>query len=87
MRCMVCGNEMDNTLGGCYTCFHCGHSIHDGVYRPSNCDVPVPQGFGKQEGWICPVCGRGVAPWMSVCPCTSNSLEITCGTEMKNVEE
>ena len=34
MRCMVCGNEMDNTLGGCYTCFHCGHSMHDGVYRP-----------------------------------------------------
>lgn len=20
-------------------------------------------------GWICPKCGRGLAPWMSECPC------------------
>ena len=25
----------------------------------------------KQYGWICPVCGRGVSPWTSVCPCHS----------------
>ena len=38
----------------------------------SNCDIPMPQGFGKQEGWICPVCGRGVAPWVDYCPCQIN---------------
>lgn len=48
-------------------------------YKPSNCDMPLPQGFGKQEGWICPVCGRGVAPWTSFCPCQSD-WKITYGT-------
>lgn len=24
--------------------------------------------FGNQ-GWTCPVCGKGNAPWMSQCPC------------------
>jgi hypothetical protein len=44
-----------------------------------NCNMPVPQGFGKQEGWICPVCGRGLAPWVSFCPCQSD-WKITYGT-------
>lgn len=33
MRCYSCGNEMVNTIGGCYECEHCGLGIHDGVYR------------------------------------------------------
>ena len=33
MRCHSCGNEMVNTIGGCYECKHCGLGIHDGVYR------------------------------------------------------
>ena len=37
------------------------------------------QGFGEQRGWICPVCGRGVAPWESSCPC-QNDWKITYGT-------
>lgn len=45
----------------------------------SNCDMPLPQGFGKQEGWICPVCGRGVAPWVDYCLCQSD-WKITYGT-------
>lgn len=45
----------------------------------SNCDMPLPQGFGEQKGWICPVCGRGVAPWTSFCPCQSD-WRITYGT-------
>lgn len=24
-----------------------------------------------QTGWICPVCGSGVAPTLTVCPCKS----------------
>lgn len=30
-------------------------------------------------GWICPVCGRGLSPYTSSCPCMINR-EITCGT-------
>lgn len=36
MKCHSCGNEMVNTIGGCYECKHCGQGIHDGVYRPPN---------------------------------------------------
>lgn len=71
MRCMVCGTKMINTVGGNYKCPTCGHAMNDLVYRPSNCDLPMPQSFGEQKGWICPVCGRGLAPWTSCCPCVS----------------
>ena len=37
------------------------------------------QGIWNQKGWICPVCGRGVAPWVDVCPCQSD-FKITYGT-------
>ena len=83
MICARCGKEMTNTTGGNYTCPHCGLSINDLVYRPiiswNKEDNPTPQGFG-QQGWVCPVCGRGLAPWVSVCPCMSKGWEITCGT-------
>lgn len=31
-------------------------------------------------GWICPVCGRGLSPYTSVCPCKNrlNGWEIMC---------
>ena len=72
MQCIRCGKEMEATTGGNYYCSNCGLAFNDLVYRPSNCDMPLPQGFGKQEGWICPVCGRGVAPWVDYCPCQSD---------------
>ena len=78
MRCMVCGHTMNSMIGGNYECPNCGHAVNDLVYRPSEWK-PFPQGFGKQEGWICPVCGRGVAPWADYCPCQGN-WEITYGT-------
>ena len=34
MKCLGCGKEMVNIVGGCYQCPHCGLGIHDGVYRP-----------------------------------------------------
>lgn len=35
----------------------------------------------KMIGWICPVCGRGLSPFTSVCPCKGfmeGKWEITC---------
>lgn len=36
----------------------------------------IPRG---ETGWICPRCGRGVAPWKSYCDCGDN-WTITCKT-------
>ena len=80
MNCMICGKEMTSTIGGNYHCSNCGHAVNDLVYRPANYEIPMPHGFGESKGWICPVCGRGLAPWTSVCPCINKSLEITYGT-------
>lgn len=71
MQCIRCGKEMENTTGGNYHCPTCNMTVNDLVYRPSEWE-PFPNDFGKQEGWICSVCGRGVAPWMDFCPCKSN---------------
>ena len=72
MQCIRCGKEMVNTTGGNYHCPSCNMAINDLLYRPSNCEIPMPQGFGEQKGWICPVCGRGLAPWVDYCPCQIN---------------
>ena len=79
MQCVRCGKEMVNTTGGNYHCPSCGFAVNDLVYRPSEWK-PFPQSVSKQEGWICPVCGRGVAPWVDVCPCQGSEMQITYGT-------
>lgn len=74
--CIKCGkyfSMMTRQTDYCPTC------EASNITNVSNCDMPMPQGFGKQEGWICPVCGRGVAPWVDFCPCT-NTGKITYGT-------
>lgn len=37
------------------------------------------------EGWICPKCGRVLAPWMSECPCSYITPTVTCGGTGGNV--
>ena len=32
-----------------------------------------------ETGWICPKCGRGIAPWKSYCDC-NDTWTITCGS-------
>lgn len=69
MQCIRCGEEMVNTTGGNYHCPSCNMAVNDLVYRPSEWKPFPNEGFGEQKGWICPVCGRGVAPWVDYCPC------------------
>ena len=89
MNCTICGKQMNYTGFGNYRCQECGHALSDLVDRPSNCDIPIPQGFGKQEGWICPVCGRGVAPWVEVCPCRQDAgvINVTTITETADLSQ
>ena len=69
MNCIRCGAEMNSATGGNYTCPKCGMRVNDLVYRTQNCDIPLPQGFGMQYGWVCPKCGQVLAPWMGECDC------------------
>lgn len=90
MKCFTCGTEMVSTTGGWY-CPKCQQSVNVCGFTaertnrdvltpaPSSCDLPLPQAFGQQRGWICPLCGRALAPWVSMCPCTSS--EISYGTD------
>lgn len=35
--------------------------------------------LGGMIGWVCPVCGRGLSPFTSVCPCKNDyKIDITC---------
>lgn len=92
MRCVVCGHTMHGMIGGKYECPNCGHIANDLVNRPSNCEIPTPHDFGQQKGWICPVCGRGLAPHMDWCPCKGSEMQITYGTglgttDMKSMQD
>jgi predicted amidophosphoribosyltransferase len=51
-------------------CQECGLS---GGFHQANCSRRAGQ---NQTGWICPVCGKGVAPNQLWCPCKS-AYEIT----------
>ena len=33
----------------------------------------------KMVGWVCPVCGRGLSPFTTMCPCKGwKGWDITC---------
>ena len=34
----------------------------------------------KMMGWVCPVCGSGLSPYVSICPCQTK-WEVTCGVD------
>lgn len=49
----------------------------DFVYSIDEQPTVEPSGLA---GWICPICGRGLSPFTSVCPCQGGKgWEITCG--------
>lgn len=82
---MRCGTEMTNTTGGNYICPKCNMSINDLVNRTQNCDIPSSEGFGVWQGWVCPKCGKVLAPWRSECDCYKRDLS-TITTTNTNVD-
>ena len=87
MKCLRCGKEMVNTTGGNYQCTSCNMAVNDLLYRPSEWKSFPHEGFSEQKGWICPVCGRGVAPWVDYCPCQNNwNITYGTGTSIDNEE-
>lgn len=56
MTCIYCCGETD-TSGACVAQCYWSQNKR---FESSN-SAPV--------GWICPVCGRGLSPYTSVCPC------------------
>ena len=51
--------------------------------RPNIMDHIAP--FHGEVGWICPICGRGLAPSTSYCPCnvTRNVTYLNGGTSIE----
>lgn len=73
-----------------------GSTINDLMYRTKPEDTtgggPSSQSYGNYQpprgevGWICPVCGRGLAPHTSYCPCnlTKNITYLNGGVSLGN---
>lgn len=52
--------------------------VVDGIEKIRELPSVQPE-KGGLSGWICPVCGRGLSPFTSVCPCNNGKgWEITC---------
>lgn len=87
MKCIVCGKEMINTIGGCYHCPDCRIGVDDLVNRHyTGKTQQVPQ------GWKCPKCGSILAPHQYFCPFCVGSITTTIttsptdGTKLSNVD-
>ena len=53
---------IDTDFKAKWKCQDCGEIVPDAI----EVKVESPQGM---SGWICPVCGAGLSPYTSVCPC------------------
>ena len=80
MKCNRCGLDMMSKTGENYYCPKCGFTVNDLVYRFQSCDMPLPEIFGVQYGWICPRCGKVYSPSVNSCGCNSTGGTIKSNT-------
>ena len=85
MKCLRCSGKMYyNSDGHIWECDMCGLTIDDLTYRVrDNNTIKRPEKV--ETGWICPKCGRGVAPWQSYCDCNNNyqyKIGFDCGESL-----
>jgi len=76
------GDTMTESECGICILDECGNHEIDCPFHPDNlkngAKFHTPY---LNYGWVCPVCGRGNAPFNSTCPCKDN-YTVTCGTNM-----
>ena len=69
------GREWDEGIAYGYATAH-RHLVEIVRKLPS---AQPEQQIPQMRGWVCPVCGRGLSPYTSVCPCNNGKgWEITC---------
>lgn len=74
-HCLSCGTALDSSGA----CPRCGYPLQTPAVSNAPRDpAPAPSG---PVGWVCPVCGRGMSPFATQCPCRGWSVpSVTCGT-------
>ena len=63
-KCISCGKELMTGDGLGHECWDCKNKKES--QKQSNAGL---------AGWICPVCGRGLSPYTSVCPCVQSTIK------------
>lgn len=91
MKCNKCGKEMEYADAQICLCLYCGNFIRwsDSSSTPQtqfNSSSTQQTQFNETQnlkpiGWICPVCGRGVSPFESSCPCYIKPINVASTTD------
>jgi hypothetical protein len=68
-------NSICPTCGKPYIYF--GDEIGDNPKTKPYCTCNTKPKIGL-SGWICPVCGAGLSPDTTICPCTHTPFKVTC---------
>lgn len=66
-----------------YECDNCGYILYsssaEDITITTNVDKnPFP--FGSYQGWICPICGTPISPYIDYCPICAKKQSTTLGS-------